>query len=322
MRRKRSEHATGPNTEHAPRDAADTNAPTAIPILPRITEECVPGSSDKRPCPRCRETGTCLECNGTGQIGCLTCEGRGNRTTPRGLSFSCKACKGTGIVACSPVCSSCGGSGVITEAMQRDVREKYQIRFVEYQALVNVSTYLLLANVAVYVIGTATPWGANVVRQMCSTPYIVANGEYWRFLTPIFVHANIPHLLFNSLFMIQFCPPLEGIYGSGVFLGLYLWSGLCGEILSWWMHQGIGGIGASGALFGVGMAYLGLHRRFGMFDSTSINRWTTYLVAFLVLGFGSSALGMNFLNLDNWAHLGGAIGGLAFVWLWPRPSGH
>jgi membrane associated rhomboid family serine protease len=216
---------------------------------------------------------------------------------------------------------SCGGSGEIRESLQREVREKYTPRFADYTPMAGVSTALILINIAVYILTHATPEGRRALVYLVNDPQVMQTGEYWRFFTPMFLHANLMHLGFNCVFLLQFCPALEGVYGPRAFLGLYLFSGLLGDVVSWYGHDGWAGIGASGALFGVGTAYIGLHRRFGLFASHEINGWALYLGAFLLLGFGADALGSNALRIDNWGHLGGAIGGLAFTMLMPRPKG-
>lgn len=221
---------------------------------------------------------------------------------------------------CPLECSSCGGTGEITEKLQREVREKYTVRFEDWSPASAASNTLLVLNVGLFLLTwpvvAPEPLRQAVLGWTLNHPHSFAHRELWRFLTPMFLHAGPLHLLMNCYFLVRFCPPLEGLYGRWRFLGLYLFAGLCGNILSWVVHAGAG-IGASGALFGIGAAYIGLHRRWGFFGAAEIGAWSTYLLLFLVGGFFLTWL----VPLDNWAHLGGAAGGLAYVMLGGRPRG-
>lgn len=273
-------------------------------------------------CPRCHGSGACRDCGGSGHQPCLACEGKGQRATTRGHAFPCKTCGGSGQVSCPPACASCGGAGTISEALQEAVREKYTPRFVETVAGSSVTTVLLIVNVAVFMITRESgDQGARLLSLMTNHPFVTMTGEYWRFVTPMFLHGGFLHLALNCVFMLQWCPQIEQLYGGRVFLALYLFSGVCGDVLSWYGHRGWAGVGASGALFGVATAYLGLHVRYGLFDRSQMRGWAVYLVAFLVLGFlGDPSLGG--ARLDNWGHLGGALGGLLFALVAPRPRGN
>lgn len=135
-------------------------------------------------------------------------------------------------------------------------------------------------------------------------------GQYWRLITPVLLHGSILHIGFNMYALYIIGPGLERYYGHGRFLALYLLSGFAGNVISFFMSPNTS-LGASTAIFGLVAAefVFVFQNRFLFGDRTrSIlgNLVTVILVNFL-LGLSP--------GIDNWGHLGGLMGGLAFAWL-------
>lgn len=270
-------------------------------------------------CPRCEGRGVCVDCQGSGLLPCPACDGAGSRSTPRGTTYQCKSCAGSGQVECPKTCASCEGTGEITDELQQAMREKYTPRFANMTPLSRVTGVLLAINLTIFV-AAWVPEGADfILTYLVNDDAYVARHQYWRFFTPMFVHFAIWHVAFNMGFLYRYGPELEGVYGSGLFTLIYLASGVGGSVVSW--LGGANGIGASGALFGVGAAFLALHKRFGLFGSEEMRGWGIYLLGYLAYGFAMQLLDLNILNIDNWAHLGGFVTGAALVYLLPRPQG-
>ncbi|WIV13485.1 rhomboid family intramembrane serine protease [Proteiniborus sp. MB09-C3] len=130
----------------------------------------------------------------------------------------------------------------------------------------------------------------------------ILRGQYWRFITPIFLHADITHLLVNCYSLNAVGQIVERIYGHAKFLLIYLVAGIMGNILSF-MFSINPAVGASGAIFGLlgALLYLGVEhpKFFRAYFGRSI--FTTIAIN---LGYG-------FLNtgIDNFGHIGGLIGG-------------
>jgi rhomboid protease GluP len=146
-------------------------------------------------------------------------------------------------------------------------------------------------------------------------------GQVWRLIFPMFLHGGWMHVLFNAHFLWNHSPRLEGLYGSRRFLLLYFVSGIGSSLLSWFGNcylgeQPLAGWGASGALFGVATTYIGLYLRYRCVTKEEAKWWLTYLVAIGAVGVLAPEM-----NLDNWGHLGGALCGLFFALLAPRPTG-
>ena len=131
-------------------------------------------------------------------------------------------------------------------------------------------------------------------------------GEYYRFFTCMFLHAGLIHLASNSIYLYYFGVRAERLLGTGKFLVLYLVSGLCGGIFSVLFSGNAGvSIGASGAIYGLLGAMLLLTKKRGA-RYTGMNYSTMLLLA-------ATAIGIGFLQegVDNFAHIGGFLGGIA-----------
>ncbi len=142
----------------------------------------------------------------------------------------------------------------------------------------------------------------------------ILSGEVWRFITPMFLHVTLPHVLINMYSLYAIGPAVERFFGTARFVAVYLLCGIAGVILSL-AFSPYPSAGASGAIFGLlGSlgAFLYLHRglfgRFGLLQLRQI-----VLVALLNLGLGLMP------GIDNWGHLGGLLAGIALtLFLGPR----
>ena len=74
--------------------------------------------------------------------------------------------------------------------------------------------------------------------------------QIWRFITPIFLHANFNHLVFNSFCQVIFGAQLEHRFGTKKVVIIYFGAGFMGNLLSTMFIDGAS-VGASGAIFGL-----------------------------------------------------------------------
>lgn len=154
-------------------------------------------------------------------------------------------------------------------------------------------------------------------------------GAWWQCLTFQFLHGGWLHLGMNLLFLHSIGPVIETTLGRGRFLLLYLFSGTVGGILhvagAWLMPDAFGRpvVGASAGLCGL-LAALG-----ALYAEQRLRVLLFFLIpleirAKHVLGAGilASALGAVFAlgPIAHLAHLGGFIGGLAWLLLFPAVS--
>ncbi|MFI9352996.1 rhomboid family intramembrane serine protease [Streptomyces lydicus] len=129
----------------------------------------------------------------------------------------------------------------------------------------------------------------------------VAEGEWYRLVTAMFLHQQIPHIAFNMLSLWWLGPPLEAALGRLRFTALYLISGLGGSALSYLLAaQNQPSLGASGAIFGLLGATAVLLRRL-KYDMKPV---------LILLGLN---LAFTFLwpNIAWQAHVGGLVVGAA-----------
>ena len=136
---------------------------------------------------------------------------------------------------------------------------------------------------------------------------LIRQGQWWRLVTPIFLHGNFVHLLVNSLSLWQLGGSLERIYGSRKFFLIYMGAGIAGNLLSF-QFSPTQSLGASGALFGLIGAGLVFPIKFrNLIPVANRNKILSQLgmITIFNLGLGYSMRGI----VDNSAHIGGLIGG-------------
>ncbi|WP_191565248.1 rhomboid family intramembrane serine protease [Metabacillus idriensis] len=132
-------------------------------------------------------------------------------------------------------------------------------------------------------------------------PFII-DGEWWRFITPVFLHIGMLHLLMNTLALVYIGGAVERMYGSAKFLFIYLFAGAAGSLASFALSPSISA-GASGAIFGCfgALLYLGISNPKLFFRTIGSN---------LIFIIGLNLLfGFAVPNIDNAGHIGGLLGG-------------
>jgi membrane associated rhomboid family serine protease len=138
----------------------------------------------------------------------------------------------------------------------------------------------------------------------------LAKGEWWRLITSCFLHYGLLHLTLN-MFSLALLSRVEGLWGSGRFLVLYLTCGLCGSCAGVFYFPGdqvkvVILAGASGALWGVMISeavWLILHR--SHLPPGDTRRWLQQIFFTLLLNIGVSMLP----NVSASSHFGGGIAG-------------
>jgi membrane associated rhomboid family serine protease len=178
---------------------------------------------------------------------------------------------------------------------------------------VYVTPALVAVNVLVFVLMVASgvslteptvedllSWGADYGPR-------TTGGEWWRTVTCLFVHIGVIHILLNMSVLAAAGPLVERMVGNVGFLVLYLVSGLCGSFVSLLWHPLTVCAGASGAIFGVFGALMGLLlRRRGSVPREALVRLRNSGLAFLLFNLVFGAMQT---HVDTAAHVGGLAGG-------------
>jgi rhomboid protease GluP len=136
-------------------------------------------------------------------------------------------------------------------------------------------------------------------------------GEWWRLFTAMFLHIGLLHLLLNLWALYQLGYVFEMIFGSKRFIFTYLVAGLVASYASFYFidHPLAISAGASGAIFGILGALILAIRRSALWRYEPWTRsLTKQLLGWAVLNV---FIGFTFPGIDNAAHIGGLITGLA-----------
>lgn len=139
----------------------------------------------------------------------------------------------------------------------------------------------------------------------------ILEGQYWRFITPIFLHASILHIGLNLLNLVVVGVFVERIFGHIRFLLIYLVTGAISVIASFYFAPQEISVGASGAIFGLVGAYsifIFAHRRAFRHGGIPALAWLVFIIG-LNLG-----IGLIIPNVDNYAHVGGFVSGCLLGW--------
>src|SRR5437016_7530591 len=262
----------------------------------------------------------------------------------------CRAC-GALIGAGETSCHVCGAPLSQASASVFPLHERNAINFA--RAVLSrpdiFTIVFLVANLFVFLLmwessemSTRVLWTAfpeDVLRAYgAKTNYAINfDHEWWRFVTPIFIHVNLPHVLINMYSLWVVGPYVEKLYGSAKFVVFWVSTGVAGVVASYLTVRpgmSIGPVarfifktaddpsaGASGAIFGlVGVLFVfGIKFRHELPEGFKRAFGTGLLPVIMInLFIGYMAKGF----IDNAAHLGGLISGaaLASVVSYRRPG--
>lgn len=144
---------------------------------------------------------------------------------------------------------------------------------------------------------TALKMGANFAP-------LIRQGELWRVITYMFLHASLLHLIVNMYSLYALGASVENFLGRWKFIVVYFVSGICGGLLSAATGSNTISVGASGAIFGLAGAllYFGYHYRTYLGEAIKKQIIPIILINLLI--------GYLIAGIDNFGHIGGLIGGI------------
>lgn len=183
--------------------------------------------------------------------------------------------------------------------MNRDYRPISELPF--------VSIILVIINAVIFLICTFSGEMLYNIGDISPNSFFT-EGEYYRVVSAMFLHADITHIVNNMLLLAGLGAMLEKEIGHMSFFVLYFLSGLGGQAASlgyklfadeWYVSS----IGASGAIFGL----VGVLLAMALCRVTPMPNVTWQRVV-LVVAY-SLYSGIRAANIDNAAHIGGFVSG-------------
>lgn len=204
-----------------------------------------------------------------------------------------------------------------------------------WNILATPGTYILLAvNIAVFGwmvfhhVSPKDPTTEQLIHYGATNAILILlYHQWWRLLTATFVHVGLLHIATNMWCLWNLGLLGEPLLGPIGLIVVYLITGVAGNLLSLLysviQHDGISvGAGASGAVFGIaGILIVLLSNKKLPIPAFELNRLRRSVIQFAVLNL-IIGIGANFtsiVRIDNHAHIGGFLSGLALgVPLVPR----
>lgn len=167
----------------------------------------------------------------------------------------------------------------------------------------SISNLILVIQVSVFLIALSTIGMYNLYFLGAKYNAAIRIGEYWRLVTPMFIHAGFEHLVMNSLLLYFLGNEMEILLGKGRFILLYFGSGIAGYIASF-AFTPVVSVGSSTALFGLLGAiiyYYWKYRYMYRFQQLGM-QYSLLIIMNVIMGFFNS-------SIDQFGHLGGLVGG-------------
>ncbi len=165
-------------------------------------------------------------------------------------------------------------------------------------------TYFLMAvNIIFYLTPLLLGQFDSVISSYCVHGPSIRAGEYYRLLSGIFLHGGTIHLLCNCYSLYIIGSQIESYLGKVKYIIVYLFSGLIGSLFSMSFGGSAASIGASGAIFGLmgALLYFGFYYRVYLGNVVK-----SQIIPLIVINLG---LGFMLQGVDNFAHIGGLLGG-------------
>lgn len=140
---------------------------------------------------------------------------------------------------------------------------------------------------------------------------LVSQGDWMRLITPIFLHGGLLHLALNIFGLINIGRLLVRFFDKYILLFIFAGGAVLGNVLSLFFSSAHVSVGASGGVFsilGALLVYLIWHRKEinSLVFKRIIVNFAVILAIQILFGFKNS-------NIDNFAHLGGFLGGVVLT---------
>lgn len=176
------------------------------------------------------------------------------------------------------------------------------------RVLVGINVFFFVA-MTLTGVSPLSPSSQDLLRWGGNLGMLSLGAQPWRLLLSNYLHAGIIHIGFNMWCLWNLGFLAERIFRPRTYVLVYTLCGLGGSLASAWLHPYVVGIGASGAIFGLAGALIAVLTR-GRFnvppEAIKATRRSLLSFAGYNLLFGAIVPG-----IDNMAHIGGLVTGLA-----------
>ncbi|MGH4052431.1 MAG: rhomboid family intramembrane serine protease [Clostridium sp.] len=174
---------------------------------------------------------------------------------------------------------------------------------------INIMMYLVSAYMSYSVGGSIFNSNTNVLILLgAKVNTLIAEGQYYRLVTCMFLHGGIVHIGVNMYSLYAIGPMVEKVYGKAKFIAIYFVAGICASIFSYVFSTSVS-IGASGAIFGL----LGAVLIYAIKSKGKTGN--SFIRSILSVIFINIFIGATLPNIDNFAHVGGLLGGMIIAYL-------
>ena len=145
--------------------------------------------------------------------------------------------------------------------------------------------------------------------------YLIEN-QWWRLITPMFLHFSFAHLSFNCLWIYVLGEKIERVDGKLIFTLIILLTGVFSNLLQYfWTSSSLFG-GLSGVIYGM-LGYCLVMEMESNYDKYGLPPGLyLFMIAWLILGFLGILDLFGFGSVANFAHLGGMLSGLMFAMIY------
>jgi membrane associated rhomboid family serine protease len=231
-----------------------------------------------------------------------------------------------------PACVNCGQRTLRATASFAQEQYTHRFLFAFFARATPVTYGIFLLNIWLYLVMTASlegRWfgillhgvnGTTLLAFGAKTNLALQMGEWFRLITPIFLHLSGLHLLSNSFALAIVGPQVERLYGSARFLLIYLTAGCGGMAASAINHaltgkQTVVAVGTSGAIFGLfGVLAVFSFKYRKKLPESFIN---AFAIAVLPAIGVNLFVGFTVPFIDNSPHIGGLLAGVLLAFIIP-----
>jgi membrane associated rhomboid family serine protease len=194
-----------------------------------------------------------------------------------------------------------------------------------FPVLTPATRAIILVNVLVFVLELLAPRSVWVLFALWPVATPEALFHPWQLVTYAFLHQGFAHIFFNMFALYMFGPALESFWGARRFLGYYfvclIAAGCTQLVIDYLVGGGTPTIGASGAVFGLLLAFALLfpRARLLLYFAIPVPAWL-FVGGYAVIELFFGVTGRQ-ADVAHFAHLGGMLGGALMMLYWRLRAG-